>query len=713
MALQVKALLAGIPQEAIGYVEEALGSVYGQSNYTIVTPSNDSEANLAAADAVNDTRMALVVFSTDMDAYIQGKSGEGICSTGKYFKYANDDAALVSWLNKTFGSEVMVKPRRMGTFGGAFGGNMSTPQAAGAGAGAGAGYYPTEDLGFGAGLGAGTGAGTGYGLGTGMSAGMGEGAYSMPSVGVSQSSGYSSAVNAGVSQSSGYSSAESVGASQPSGYSSTPLYGDANVENIELKSQIKGLTEALNNIKRQYSLQQRVLNDTQSSVDSLKAELSEKDREVASLKSQLQAELSEKDREVASLKSQLQASEQAANSGRAEHDSLMRQVADLTRQLAAANQEKQGIRSSLLASQDYAKKLEATNIQLQSDNATSKTSLQESQASLGRVKSERDDALTALSEANKREKNLLAEKKKLEDRVAQSDKSLTILNQNRVNDANDTAVIEKTSWAYLASKSFAQDPVLLPRYYGDVAQHVTVVASGCEGDNQYVPQYIKSKMKLGYAGRLTEDDATSLGAFQDNRETLLVELCTDTYMDYYMHNLGVRLQPQGITWLNKGGAVVPYCQNGSQGLKVLSLGLDYINEAWLMNIPWPDRVKELERTGLNVVISVGCLSSHIRKLLFKLLGMSAGGTIIVSRGMSLSMRSTLLNMEGLFRRDKPESWMQTNWHIINPDEKDFNSKYRPLLKDSVRVFAESQEDKSNRNSLYIAKELGRGENHGA
>lgn len=673
MALQVKALLAGIPQEAIGYVEEALGSVYGQSNYTIVTPSNDSEANLAAADAVNDTRMALVVFSTDMDAYIQGKSGEGICSTGKYFKYANDDAALVSWLNKTFGSEVMVKPKRVGM--GAFGGTMSTSQAAGTG------YYPTEDLGYGAGASYGAGAGAGYSLGAGMGAGLGEGAYSMPSSGVSQPSGYSSAAN--------------VGASQPSGYSSTPLYGDANVENIELKSQIKGLTEALNNIKRQYSLQQRVLNDTQSSVDSLKAELSEKDREVASLKSQLQA------------------SEQAANSGRAEHDSLMRQVADLTRQLAASNQEKQGIRSSLLASQDYAKKLEATNIQLQSDNATSRASLQESQASLGRVKSERDDALTALSEANKREKNLLAENKKLEARVAQSDKSLTILNQNRVNDANDTAVIEKTNWAYLASKSFAQDPVLLPRYYGDVAQHVTVVASGCEGDNQYVPQYIKSKMKLGYAGRLTEDDATSLGAFQDNRETLLVELCTDTYMDYYMHNLGVRLQPQGITWLNKGGAVVPYCQNGSQGLKVLSLGLDYINEAWLMNIPWQDRVKELERTGLNVVISVGCLSSHIRKLLFKLLGMSAGGTIIVSRGMSLSMRSTLLNMEGLFRRDKPESWMQTNWHIINPDEKDFNSKYCPLLKDSVRVFAENQEDKSNRNSLYIAKELGRGENHGA
>lgn len=652
MALQVKALLAGIPQEATGYVEEALGSVYGQSNYTIVTPSNDSEANLAAADAVNDTRMALVVFSTDMDAYIQGKSGEGICSTGKYFKYTNDDAALVSWLNDTFGSEVVVKPKPMSAnFGSPMGavgmGAMGAMNVMGAPQTAGAGYYPTGNLGAGA---------------------------------YSASLGYSSAA--------GMSAAPQSQQTPQGGYSSTPLYGDANVENIELKSQIKGLTEALNNIKRQYSLQQRVLSDTQS-------------------------ELSEKNQEITSLKSQLQASEQAANSSRAEHDSLMRQVSDLTRQLAASNQEKQGISSSLLASQDYAKKLEAANVQLQSDNNASKTSLQESQASLGRVKSERDDALAALSEANKREKNLLAENKKLEDRVAQSDKSLTILNQNKVNSANETVVIEKTNWAFLASKSAAQDPVLLPRYYGDTTKHITVVASGCEGDNQYVPQYIKSKMKLGYAGRLTADDATSLGVFQVNRETLLVELCVDTYTDYYLHNLGVKLQPQGITWLNKGGPVLPYCQNGSQGLKVLSLGLNYINEAWLMNIPWADRVKELEKTGLNVVISVGCLSSHIRKLLFKLLGMTAGGTIIVSRGMSLSMRSTLLNMEGLFRRDMPESWMQTNWHIINPDEKDFNSKYRPLLKDSVRVFAENQEDKSNRNSLYIAKELGRGENHGA
>ena len=634
MALQVKALLAGIPQQAIGYVEEALGSVYGKSNYTLVTPSNDSEVNLAAADAKKDTRMALVVFSTDMDAYIQGKSGEGICSTGKYFKYTNDDAALVSWLNEMLGSEVVVRAQPV------YAVNNGAQQKVGLG------YYPTGDLGLG------IGAGESYG------AGIDAGAYPTLNMGATPAAGYSSA------------------------------YGDANVENIELKSQIKGLTEALNNIKRQYSLQQRVLGDTQT-------------------------KLSEKDQEVASLKNQLQASEQAVNSSRAEQESLMRQVSDLTRQLTASNQEMQGIRGSLIASQDYAKKLEAANTQLQSDSTVSKNSLQESQASLGRVKSERDDALTALAAADKREKNLLAEKKKLEARVAQADKSLTILNQNRINSANENTIIDKANWAFLASKSAAQDAVLIPRYYGDIAQHVTVIASGCEGDNQYIPQYIKSKMKLGYAGRLTEDDATSLGAFQVNRETLLVELCVDTYTDYYMHNLGAKLQPQGITWLNKGGPVLPYCQNGSQGFKILSLGLNYINEAWLMNIPWPDRVKELEKTGLNVIISAGCLSSHIRKLLFKLLGMSVGSTIIVSRGMSLSMRSTLLNMEGLFRRDKPESWMQTNWHIINPDEKDFSSKYRPLLKDSVRVFSENQEDKSNRNSLYIAKEIGRGENHGA
>lgn len=640
MALQVKALLAGIPQQAVGYVEEALGSVYGKSNYTLVTPSNDSEVNLAAADAKKDTRMALVVFSTDMDAYIQGKSGEGICSTGKYFKYTNDDAALVSWLNETLGSEVVVRAQPV------YAVNNGAQQKVGLG------YYPTEDLGLG------IGAEESYKAGESYGAGIDAGAYPTLNMGASPAGGYSSA------------------------------YGDANVENIELKSQIKGLTEALNNIKRQYSLQQRVLGDTQT-------------------------KLSEKDQEVASLKNQLQASEQAVNSSRAEHESLMRQVSDLTRQLTASNQEMQGIRGSLIASQGYAKKLEAANAQLQSDSTVSKNSLQESQASLGRVKSERDDALTALAAADKREKNLLAEKKKLEARVAQADKSLTILNQNRINSANENTVIDKANWAFLASKSAAQDAVLIPRYYGDIAQHVTVIASGCEGDNQYIPQYIKSKMKLGYAGRLTGDDATSLGAFQVNRETLLVELCVDTYTDYYMHNLGAKLQSQGITWLNKGGPVLPYCQNGSQGFKILSLGLNYINEAWLMNIPWPDRVKELEKTGLNVIISAGCLSSHIRKLLFKLLGMSVGSTIVLSRGMSLSMRSTLLNMEGLFRRDKPESWMQTNWHIINPDEKDFSSKYRPLLKDSVRVFFENQEDKSNRNSLYIAKEIGRGENHGA
>ena len=403
MALQVKALLAGIPQQAIGYVEEALGSVYGKSNYTLVTPSNDSEVNLAAADAKKDTRMALVVFSTDMDAYIQGKSGEGICSTGKYFKYTNDDAALVSWLNETLGSEVVVRAQPV------YAVNNGAQQKVGLG------YYPTEDLGLG--IGAGESYGAGIKAGESYGAGIDAGAYSTLN----------------------------MGASPVSGYSSASVYGDANVENIELKSQIKGLTEALNNIKRQYSLQQRVLGDTQT-------------------------KLSEKDQEVASLKNQLQASEQAVNSSRAEQESLMRQVSDLTRQLTASNREMQGIRGSLIASQGYAKKLEAANTQLQSDSAVSKNSLQESQASLGRVKSERDDALTALAAADKREKNLLAEKKKLEARVAQADKSLTILNQNRINSANENTVIDKANWAFLASKSAAQDAVLIPRYYGDIAR---------------------------------------------------------------------------------------------------------------------------------------------------------------------------------------------------------------------------------------------------
>lgn len=601
MALQVKAVCMGIPEQVQEYIAEGLSSSFGAGNYTIITPSNDSEANLSAADAVRDTRVVVVVYAISNDAYLDGKSGNAIKNTGKYYKYTGDDQGLVSWINDKLGSKVEVK--------------VSAP------------VINNYDVGY-----------------------------------------------------------------QPSSISTNYSTGvDAGLENIELKAQIRQLEETLSGIKRQYTLQQGVLADVKSDLDRVNTALVGKDQEIARLNNLLQDE------------------KNTSSSARAELEGVNRQLVEANSGIYDQQQKTQGIQSQLVASQEYSRSLESKLNELQAVQS----SYQSSQVALGKMTSERDEALRALQETKNQVSKISAEKEKYEKRLSDADKSLTILNQSRLNESKATVSIDRTNWAFLASKSTARESVLLPKYSGNIAQHVMVLASGAEGDNQFVAQYLRSKILLGYKlRRLSGDDAFSLGHFTQSKEVLLVELSTDTYMDYYMHAMGVKLsESKGISWFVNGGNITDFCVAAQPGMKVLSLGLGYVNEAWLMNINWEKRLEELDTSGYNVVISVGCLGSHIRRMLFKRLCQVAVGNAVISRGIKISMRSTLANLGGLFRDNMPETWMKVNWHIMNPDSKVLDN-CKKLLKDSVTVYKEESE-KDGKSNLWIATQVGTGENHGA
>lgn len=606
MVVRVKALVRGIPDNAVGCIRSALSESFGADAFEIITPSSDSDANLSAADAVHDSGVVLVVFGVAADAYIEGKSGASIRDTDKYFKYANSISSLVTWLNRLFEVHVNV-PRSVEH-------RVSSDL--------GAGRYDAEET-------------------------------------VVHGTSRSSSAGAGVAG---------------SGYS---VGGDSTVELIELRARVESMNSAYSNLRRSYADQSAVLADTQHSLADANTRLSQASSDMDSLR-----HLKEE------AESKLVDAEGRAS--RAED-----RVERLQKELYSVKNTLDGVRREL----DGAK----------GDSSRLGIQLQEAQEELGRRTSERDEALASVQSLEAEVGNLSAEKDSLSSKYEEVNKTATMLAQKAVSGNSGLVEISPTNWAYLASRSSAQDTVLVPQYSGSVSDNVFVVAAGSDGAAQLVAQFFRSSILLGYSG---SEASLGLSGFRADYRTLVVDLATDTYMDYYLNSMGYdSTDSSGLDWLSGKKTLqeaMRQCREDDEGLWSVGIGLGYVNEAWLLNVDWPARLHELGSSGMNVLISVGDLGSHVRRVLYKSLCLASGHHIVITGGTKLAVRATVANMDGLFPANKVSSWLHFDCYLMNPRNSVKNIA-ESLMKSTVTLY----ESKLDENRVWKSLVFGKGVNHGA
>lgn len=140
-----------------------------------------------------------------------------------------------------------------------------------------------------------------------------------------------------------------------------------------------------------------------------------------------------------------------------------------------------------------------------------------------------------------------------------------------------------------------------------------------------------------------------LGDFREDSETLLVELASDTYMDYKLHDRNVTVvNSDGLRWLGGEISATEAIHEASPGIRTITCGLQYVNEAALMNVDWIAKVQELSELDYNVIVSVGCLTSHMRKLVFKRLSqLTENPSMVVTQGVKFPIRQTVYNLQGI------------------------------------------------------------------
>lgn len=595
--MEVVALVRGIPDKARKLVSDAVEEAFG-STPTINEPSTFEDALYDSDDAVKSARVRVVVYNVETDAYIGNSE---VKASGKYFCYKNNDKELAVWLDDLLGSNVansVVSDEELFSGGGKV--NFSAGDA----------YrsdrskdtYHREDS---------------------------EYPYQSKEADTYRSKGADP-----------YQNDSGLRTEKPSsGYSQPP-----ELEVLDLRAQIKTLKaqiatqeDSLNTLKKQYASQYAVLNDLQEEKRKAEEDASLYQSRVDSLQDRLDRAERRSDRAESKLSDAEDRVERAESRlARAERDAA--RVEDLL-------EENQSLKNSLRSAQS---ELSEANTALKKAQDTAPGIL-ELQEKLGVAISEKDSISRKLESAKSELEQAHRENSSLQTRLRKSDAEVARYNKERLSSSNGFASIRTDNWAFLAANSDFATKALVPKYVGERYAGVVVVAAGAEGDNRFVAEYIKSKLTNAYSPTPFENVTDVLGDFREDSETLLVELASDTYMDYKLHDRNVTVvNSDGLRWLSGEISATEAIQEASPGIRTITCGLQYVNEAALMNIDWIAKVQELSDLDYNVIVSVGCLTSHMRKLVFKRLSqLTENPSMVVTQGVKFPIRQTVYNLQGI------------------------------------------------------------------
>lgn len=136
-----------------------------------------------------------------------------------------------------------------------------------------------------------------------------------------------------------------------------------------------------------------------------------------------------------------------------------------------------------------------------------------------------------------------------------------------------------------------------------------------------------------------------LNEFRNKKENyLIVDAVSETSVDYVFKIGKLR---SGMKWFSSGGGVLGYLSETKyNNIKVLSTGLNYVNDSFLLTVDWHSRLLELENSGYKVVVFCGDISNLVGRVMIETFTM-VGDCVIYTHGNAVGSRSLVVNLKGL------------------------------------------------------------------
>lgn len=132
-------------------------------------------------------------------------------------------------------------------------------------------------------------------------------------------------------------------------------------------------------------------------------------------------------------------------------------------------------------------------------------------------------------------------------------------------------------------------------------------------------------------------------AADQQRHIILLDLTIDSKVDSSLH---VQKCVSPIDWLTGNAPFNQFLGNTMlPNVKVIAIGLSYINELFLLDVDWSKRLQELSNAADTVIINIGCVTDIVTKVLFNTFSQSMK-TYVITFATPQNLRTTILGMTG-------------------------------------------------------------------
>lgn len=278
---------------------------------------------------------------------------------------------------------------------------------------------------------------------------------------------------------------------------------------------------------------------------------------------------------------------------------------------------------------------------------------------IGDLESEVGSLKREIDEVKKSDSEKASKIEELKSSVSEKDDSLVQLNKEKLDLMSKVEAYQNNSELTSASKEF----LTLKRELVDLRDGVFGKIASCALPSgslrvNLIPKIFQEEygnIKFIFSGTSESKKGSYKCLFNElsranfDVKFLVVDVTSETCIDYVF---GIRKLIPGGDWFAKGGGVQPYVSDTLiNNVKVLSFGLRFVNDAYLLTVDWKSRLHELNNSGYQVFLYCGDIGSLVGRVFHEsFAGLST--SVIYVHGNVVGGRSLILNLRGLTNADK-------------------------------------------------------------
>lgn len=126
-----------------------------------------------------------------------------------------------------------------------------------------------------------------------------------------------------------------------------------------------------------------------------------------------------------------------------------------------------------------------------------------------------------------------------------------------------------------------------------------------------------------------------------NKKYLIVDLVNESFID---STFGAKKIPNPLDWLEGRENIKQFVASSKEkNVKILSFGLNYMNDSYYLRVNWEERLEELNSLGINVIIYIGVIDCLVRNILFNSISKCCK-TFVITKASPANLRACLLHL---------------------------------------------------------------------